>query len=100
MCREVEAFITANCVELSTDKWLCPLSGKKFRGPEFIRKHIIGKHSEKLEEVSQEVKYFNNYLTDLNRPQPPQPNDAELKRSQVRISDAFDLPQVRHLTSG
>lgn len=32
----VEAFIQENCVELSKDKWLCPLSGKKFKGPEFV----------------------------------------------------------------
>lgn len=56
--REVEAFITANCVELAKDKWLCPLSGKKFKGPEFIRKHLTTKHGDKLEQVRQEVKSF------------------------------------------
>ncbi len=53
--REVEAFITANCQELAKDKWLCPLSGKKFKGPEFVRKHILNKHNEKLDEVRLEV---------------------------------------------
>lgn len=56
--KEVEAFITSNCVELAKDKWLCPLSGKKFKGPEFIRKHIANKHGEKLEEVRMEVSHF------------------------------------------
>merc|ERR1719369_1292569 len=37
---EVENFIKANTQELAKDKWLCPLSGKKFRGPEFIRKQL------------------------------------------------------------
>ncbi|KAI6191692.1 Arsenite-resistance protein 2-like protein [Aphelenchoides bicaudatus] len=41
----VEAFIQENCVELSKDKWLCPISGKKFKGPEFIRKHLFSKLS-------------------------------------------------------
>jgi len=52
---EVEKFILANTQELAKDKWLCPLSGKKFKGPEFVRKHIISKHAEKVEEVKTEV---------------------------------------------
>lgn len=66
---EVEKFVQANMQELAKDKWLCPLSGKKFKGPEFIRKHIFNKHSEKVEEVRKEVEYFNNYLKDAKRPQ-------------------------------
>lgn len=52
---EVEKFIQANTQELAKDKWLCPLSGKKFKGPEFVRKHIFNKHAEKIEEVKKEV---------------------------------------------
>lgn len=52
---EVEKFIAANTQELAKDKWLCPLSGKKFKGPEFVRKHIFNKHGEKIEEVKKEV---------------------------------------------
>ena len=55
MLTEVEKFVTANTQELAKDKWLCPLSGKKFKGPEFVRKHIFNKHGEKVEEVKQEV---------------------------------------------
>lgn len=51
----VEDFIKANCVELSQDKWLCPLSGKKFKGPEFIRKHLFSKHEQKIDEARAEV---------------------------------------------
>ncbi|VDN31305.1 unnamed protein product [Gongylonema pulchrum] len=79
--KEVEAFITANCVELAKDKWLCPLSGKKFKGPEFIRKHLTTKHAEKLENVRQEAIYFNNYLSDPKRPHnvevKPQPSATQ-----------------------
>ena len=78
--KEVEAFITANCVELSKDKWTCPLSGKKFKGPEFVRKHILGKHSQALDEVAAETAYFNNYLVDAHRPQPPAPDENALHR--------------------
>uniref|UniRef100_A0A5S6PZ73 Serrate RNA effector molecule homolog n=1 Tax=Trichuris muris TaxID=70415 RepID=A0A5S6PZ73_TRIMR len=66
--KEVEAFISANCQELAENKWLCPLSGKKFKGPEFVRKHIFNKHPEKVQEVRVEVDYFNNYLYDPKRP--------------------------------
>ncbi|XP_042147817.1 serrate RNA effector molecule homolog isoform X3 [Ixodes scapularis] len=65
---EVEKFVAANTQELAKDKWLCPLSGKKFKGPEFVRKHIFNKHAEKVDEVRKEVEYFNNYLVDPKRP--------------------------------
>lgn len=69
---EVEKFVTANTQELAKDKWLCPLSGKKFKGPEFVRKHIFNKHGEKVDEVKQEVSFFNNYLMDPKRPALPE----------------------------
>jgi Arsenite-resistance protein 2 len=75
---EVEKFISANSQELAKDKWLCPLSGKKFKGPDYIRKHIMSKHAEKVEEVKKEVEYFNNYLKDSKRPQLPEhPGNAK-----------------------
>uniref|UniRef100_A0A915CNK4 Serrate RNA effector molecule homolog n=1 Tax=Ditylenchus dipsaci TaxID=166011 RepID=A0A915CNK4_9BILA len=70
--KAVEEFVTANCVELAKDKWLCPLSGKKFKGPEFIQKHLQSKHQDKLDEVRHEVLYFNNYLIDPLRPHNPE----------------------------
>nr|CAG4638378.1 EOG090X04A7 [Cyclestheria hislopi] len=69
---EVEKFVTANTQELAKDKWLCPLSGKKFKGPDFVRKHIFNKHGEKIDEVGKDVEYFNNYLRDPKRPQLPE----------------------------
>ena len=70
--REVEKFVAANTQELAKDKWLCPLSGKKFKGPDFVRKHIFNKHGEKTDEVRKDVEYFNNYLRDPKRPQLPE----------------------------
>ncbi|KAJ6654979.1 hypothetical protein lerEdw1_006450 [Lerista edwardsae] len=78
--QEVEKFVTANTQELGKDKWLCPLSGKKFKGPEFVRKHIFNKHAEKIEEVKKEVSFFNNFLTDAKRPALP-----ELKPNQPPV---------------
>jgi len=69
---EVEKFIKTNTQELAPDRWLCPLSGKKFKGPEFIRKHLFYKHMDKIAEVKKEVEYFNNYVFDPKRPQLPE----------------------------
>ena len=52
---EIEKFMNANCQEIGKEKWVCPLSGKKFKGPEFVRKHILNKHQDKLDEVKKEV---------------------------------------------
>uniref|UniRef100_A0A668AKM1 Serrate RNA effector molecule homolog (Arabidopsis) n=1 Tax=Myripristis murdjan TaxID=586833 RepID=A0A668AKM1_9TELE len=70
--QEVEKFVSANTQELGKDKWLCPLSGKKFKGPEFVRKHILNKHGDKIEEVKKEVAFFNNFLMDAKRPSLPE----------------------------
>jgi hypothetical protein len=84
---EVEKFITANSQELAKDKWLCPLSGKKFKGPDYIRKHILSKHAEKVEEVKKEVEYFNNYLKDSKRPQLPEhPGNAPKKETSANAN--------------
>lgn len=69
---EIEKFIKTNTQELAPDRWLCPLSGKRFKGPEFIRKHLFYKHMEKIIDVKKEVEYFNNYLMDPKRPQLPE----------------------------
>jgi len=69
---EVEKFIKTNTQELAPDRWLCPLSGKKFKGPEFISKHLFYKHMEKIVDVKKEVEYFNNYVFDPKRPQLPE----------------------------
>ncbi|XP_027848833.2 serrate RNA effector molecule homolog isoform X2 [Aphis gossypii] len=85
---EIEKFVTSNTQEISKDKWLCPLSGKKFKGPEFVRKHIFNKHIDKLDDVKKEVKYFNNYLRDLKRPQLPEHPGSKQGRKDVN-----DAPQ-------
>ena len=52
--------------ELEKDKWLCTLSQKKFKAPEFVRKHILNKFGENVEEVKMDVEFFNNYIRDDN----------------------------------
>ena len=67
--QEVERFIRANIQEIKPGRFLCPLSGKKFKGEEYVRKHIESKFADRLEEVRNVVRSFNNYLRDRNRPQ-------------------------------
>lgn len=69
---ETEKFIKLNTQELAADRWLCPLSGKRFKGPEFIRKHLFYKHMEKIMDVKRDVEFFNNYVMDPKRPQLPE----------------------------
>jgi len=90
---EVEKFVSANSQELAKDKWLCPLSGKKFKGPDYIRKHIFNKHAEKVEEVKKEVIYFNNYLKDSKRPQLPEHPGNAKKEGTPNSSPMFRQPQ-------
>ncbi|XP_051900671.1 serrate RNA effector molecule homolog isoform X3 [Pristis pectinata] len=93
--QEVEKFIVANTQELAKDKWLCPLSGKKFKGPEFVRKHIFNKHSEKIEEVKKEVSFFNHFLMDAKRPALPEikPNQPPAPGAQAMgLTPAMGYP--------
>jgi hypothetical protein len=77
---EIEKFMSASMQELEADKWLCTLSQKKFKAPEFVRKHIQNKFGEKIEEVKIEVEFFNNYIKDENRPKLPPVPAAPMKR--------------------
>jgi len=105
---EVEKFIQENTQEISSDKWLCPLSGKKFKGPDFIRKHLLNKHAQRLEEVRQEAKYFNNYVHDVkrmqlpehpaNRPPAPSSNNTNVNRANDWNSNT-SIPESTAITS-
>lgn len=68
---EIGKFISANSQELAKDKWLCTLSGKKFKALEFVKKHIFNKFADKVDTVKKEVEFFNNYIRDPRRPQLP-----------------------------
>ncbi|RMC22570.1 hypothetical protein DUI87_00426 [Hirundo rustica rustica] len=70
--QELEKFVSANTQELGKDKWLCPLSGKKFKGPEFVRKHIFNKHGDKMGAVRKEVFVLQQFLMDPKRPALPE----------------------------
>jgi len=37
-----------------------------------VKKHILNKHGDKIEEVKKEVVFFNNFLMDAKRPSIPE----------------------------
>jgi len=65
---EVEKFIQDNIVEVAKERFLCPLSGKKFKGPDYVRKHILSRFNDRVENVRMFTQFFNNYLRDPKRP--------------------------------
>ena len=88
---EIEKFVKANMQEIDSEKYLCTLSGKKFKAPEFVRKHIFNKFGEKVDEVKLEAAFFNNYLKDENRPKLPTAAPAPQRPAP---------PPARHSDSG
>jgi len=92
----VEQFIQANTEELGNEKYLCPLSGKKFKGVDFVRKHIFNKHAEKVEAVKKDVEYFNNFIRDPRRPQlPEKPKPAPKAEPRAEPAIASPPPHQR-----
>ena len=65
-------FIRENTQQLAADKFLCPLSGKKFKGADFVRKHILNKYFSNYQSVKDQAEFLNNYLRDPHRPQLPE----------------------------
>ena len=68
----IDMFSQTNIQELGNNKHLCSLCGKKFKGVEFAKKHIINKHEDGIMAVKKEVVYYNNYIKDRKRPALPE----------------------------
>ena len=69
---ETDKFVADNCKQVDAAVWLCPLSGKKFKGPDYVRRHIETKHGDKLADLAKDVDYFNRFLLDPKRPYLPE----------------------------
>uniref|UniRef100_A0A6G1SFV1 Serrate RNA effector molecule homolog n=1 Tax=Aceria tosichella TaxID=561515 RepID=A0A6G1SFV1_9ACAR len=66
---EVENFIYQHTIEKKAgEKYLCKLTKKKFTAPEYVRKHILSRCTDKVDEVRTMVEFFNNYVADAKRP--------------------------------
>jgi hypothetical protein len=84
---EVEKFLNENCKELEKDKWLCPLSGKKFKAKEYVHKHILSKHGDKIENIRKLCEYFNSFVFDPKRPYLPEHPLTRLNNSNIQNND-------------
>uniref|UniRef100_A0A1I8FCW5 DUF4187 domain-containing protein n=1 Tax=Macrostomum lignano TaxID=282301 RepID=A0A1I8FCW5_9PLAT len=64
---------------------------KKFKGPEFIKKHIFNKHQSAVDDVRKDVQYFNNYIRDPKRPHVADPahhSQQQQQQQQTALHDA------------
>ncbi len=69
---EIDKFIAVNTKQVDKEIWLCVLSGKKFKSPEYVKKHLETKHREKLVEIRNDIEYFNRFVYDPKRPYLPE----------------------------
>lgn len=72
LTNEIEKFISKNTQKVEKDIWLCPISGKKFKGPDYVKKHIETKYKHKLLEIRKDVEFFNRFVYDPKRPYLPE----------------------------
>merc|ERR1712098_373183 len=87
---EVEKFIQDNIVEVAKERFLCPLSGKKFKGPDYVRKHILSRFNDRVENVRMFTQFFNNYLRDPKRPKLKiKTNTSAPSTSRISINDSL-----------
>ena len=83
---EVDRFVEANVERRSKDKWLVRLSGKKFKGLEFARKHILARFPEHVADVGHDVCFFNSFLADPGRPRlPDRPRPKKLEEPEIEV---------------
>lgn len=98
--KEVEKFVEENTKEAGPGKFVCLLSGKKFKAPEFVKKHIFNRYSVEIENVKKQAAYFNNYIQDTKRPQLPEhpsnrpPQAAQQSQQQSSRGSDFNPPNT------
>merc|ERR1711934_364747 len=97
--QELEMFFKANVEELSKDKWLCKLSGKKFRSFEFVKKHMVNKFPGKVKQVRMEVEFLKNFLADPDRPALPEtPRLGRVKSTEEKEDDEWAMEKKEEKT--
>jgi hypothetical protein len=67
-----EEFSKSNSIEIEKTKWQCKLCKKKFKGSNYVEKHIRVRHKPSLVELKKSVEYFNNFVFDPKRPYLPE----------------------------
>lgn len=92
----VDKFYAENTVEEGEGRFLCPLSGKRFKGAEFVRKHIDNKHADALTAVKEKAlsdKFLQLFLLDPHKP-------PQAHRTVLRGAFAQQALQAALLASG
>merc|ERR1719278_922460 len=96
---ELEMFFKESVEELSKDKWLCKLSGKKFRSFEFVKKHIVNKFPGKVKQVRMEVEFLKNFLADPDRPTLPEtPKPGRVKSMEEKVDEEWTREKKKEIT--
>lgn len=65
---QIENFIYQHTHEIRPGKYECKITKKKFVQPEFVRKHMLNKCTQQLDDVKHDTEFFNNYIADTKRP--------------------------------
>merc|ERR1719151_389831 len=92
-------FFKANVEELSKDKWLCKLSGKKFRSFEFVKNHMVNNFPGKVKQVRMEVEFLKNFLADPERPTLPEtPKPGRVKSMEEKEDDEWTMEKKEEIT--
>ncbi|KAI9006558.1 arsenite-resistance protein 2-domain-containing protein [Phycomyces nitens] len=65
---ELSAYVKTQVHKEHEAKYKCKVGdcSKAFKGYDFVEKHIFSKHPEEIEQIKEEVNYFNNYVCDPN----------------------------------
>mmetsp|Transcript_15099 Transcript_15099/g.44870 ORF Transcript_15099/g.44870 Transcript_15099/m.44870 type:complete len:157 (-) Transcript_15099:98-568(-) len=57
-------FVAKNTIALKDGTFKCPLSGKRFKGPEYVKTHISNKHTAAKDKYVEAVASMNVYMSD------------------------------------
>jgi len=87
-----EVFIKNTINMLKPGKYECKIEGKKFKGEEFVVKHIRAKHEREIENVRKDAESFANYIFDPKRPSLPEHPSNRPQTAQSQQTPPRDQP--------
>eukprot|EP00037_Helgoeca_nana_P018549 m.177473 g.177473 ORF g.177473 m.177473 type:complete len:735 (+) comp24488_c0_seq1:681-2885(+) len=92
-----DGFVAKNTVALEDGTFQCPLSGKRFRGPAFVKTHIVSKYDGALKKYVASVAAMNPFMEDPFRVRVLPPVQGAVGGRGMPLKDQFgrDLPAGR-----